>query len=42
MQAVFGLKEGDETIASIGNRKNGQSPYGVQDLAGNLYEWTGD
>ena len=41
-QAVFGLKDGDETISSIGNREKGQSPYGVHDLAGNLYEWTGD
>ena len=41
-QAVFGLKEGTETVSPIGNREKGQSPYGVQDLAGNLYEWTTD
>jgi len=41
-QAVFGLKEGAEMVPSIGNREKGQSPYGVRDLAGNLYEWTTD
>src|SRR6202795_3095161 len=40
--AVFGLKEGDETVSPIGNRDPGQSPYGVHDLAGNLYEWVTD
>ena len=41
-QAVFGLNEGAETVSPIGHREKGQSPYGVQDLAGNLYEWTID
>ena len=40
--AVFGLKEGDETVAPIGDHPQGRSPYGVQDLAGNLYEWVTD
>lgn len=40
--AVFGLKEGDETVAPIGHRDQGRSPYGVHDLAGNLYEWVSD
>lgn len=40
--AVFGLTEGAETVAPIGNRNLGQSPYGVHDLAGNLYEWVTD
>jgi len=40
--AVFGLKEGDETGASLGPRDQGRSPYGVHDLAGNLYEWVSD
>ena len=40
--AVFGLKEGDETVSPIGNRTSGSSPYGVHDLAGNLYEWVTD
>ena len=41
-QAVFGLKEGDETVSPVGTRAPGQSPYGIHDLAGNLYEWTTD
>jgi len=41
-QAVFGLKEGAETVSPIGNRDKGTSPYGVHDLAGNLYEWVAD
>ena len=40
--AVFGLKEGAETVSPIGNREKGSSPYGVHDLAGNLYEWVSD
>jgi formylglycine-generating enzyme len=40
--AVFGLKEGSDTVSVIGNRDKGRSPYGVHDLAGNLYEWTTD
>ena len=41
-QAVFGLNEGAETVSPIGNRDHGRSPYGVHDLAGNLYEWVAD
>ncbi len=40
--AVFGLKEGAETVSPIGNHDKGTSPYGVHDLAGNLYEWVTD
>jgi len=40
--AVFGLKEGAETVAPIGDREKGISPYGAHDLAGNLYEWVSD
>jgi sulfatase modifying factor 1 len=40
--AVFGLKEGAETVSPIGDHPQGASPYGVQDLAGNLYEWVSD
>jgi sulfatase modifying factor 1 len=40
--AVFGLPEGAETVSPIGNRDKGTSPYGVHDLAGNLYEWVTD
>ena len=42
MHAVFGLKEGAETVSPIGNRTQGRSPYGAYDLAGNLYEWVAD
>jgi formylglycine-generating enzyme required for sulfatase activity len=42
VHAVFGLKEGAETVAPIGDRDKGASPYGVHDLAGNLYEWVSD
>lgn len=43
VHAVYGLKEGGaETVSVIGNHHIGQSPYGVQDLAGNLYEWVMD
>lgn len=43
VHAVYGLKEGGaETVSIIGNHNMGQSPYGVQDLAGNLYEWVID
>jgi formylglycine-generating enzyme len=42
-QAVFGLKEGSaDTVSPIGHRDKGKSPYGVHDLAGNLYEWVTD
>lgn len=43
VHAVYGLKEGGaETVSVIGDHHMGQSPYGVQDLAGNLYEWVMD
>ena len=42
VHAVFGLKEGADTVAPIGNRDQGRSPYGIHDLAGNLYEWVAD
>jgi formylglycine-generating enzyme required for sulfatase activity len=41
-QAVFGLKEGAETASPVGDHPQGRSPYGAQDLAGNLYEWVAD
>ena len=43
VHAVYGLKEGGaEAVSVIGNHHMGQSPYGVQDMAGNLYEWVMD
>ena len=36
------MTEAAETVSPIGNRDKGQSPYGVHDLAGNLYEWVTD
>lgn len=43
VHAVFGLKEGGaDSVSPIGNREKGSSPYGVHDLAGNLYEWVSD
>ncbi len=43
VHAVYGLKEGGaEAVSVIGDHRMGQSPYGVQDLAGNLYEWVVD
>jgi formylglycine-generating enzyme len=42
VHAVFGLKEGADTVSPIGDRDKGMSPYGVHDLAGNLYEWVAD
>lgn len=43
VHAVYGVKEGGaETVSVIGNHHMGQSPYGAQDLAGNLYEWVID
>jgi formylglycine-generating enzyme required for sulfatase activity len=40
--AVFGMTEGAETVSPVGNRDKGASPYGIHDLAGNLYEWVTD
>lgn len=43
VHAIYGLKEGGaETVSVVGSHPMGQSPYGVQDMAGNLYEWVMD
>ncbi len=38
VHAVYGLK----AVSDIGDREAGKSPYGVYDMAGNLYEWVLD
>jgi formylglycine-generating enzyme required for sulfatase activity len=40
--AVFGQKEGSESLPPFSSRDKGKSPYGAQDLAGSLYEWVTD
>ena len=42
-----GRRQGNNAPVSVGSYKNGQSPYGVMDMAGNVYEmtsgkWQGD
>lgn len=38
VHAVYGMK----AVSEIGDRETGKSPYGVYDMAGNLYEWVMD
>lgn len=40
--AVFGQKEGSESLPPFSNRDKGKSPSGAQDMAGSLYEWIAD
>jgi formylglycine-generating enzyme required for sulfatase activity len=40
--AVFGQKEGSESLPPFSTRDKGKSPYGAQDMAGSLYEWVAD
>lgn len=40
--AVFGQKEGSESLPPFSSRDKGKSPSGAQDMAGSLYEWVAD
>ena len=35
-------KDLDTLVFKVGNYRGGASPYGVMDMAGNVYEWTSD
>lgn len=39
-RARFGGNRGSETTAPVGSYPTGASPFGVLDLAGNVWEWT--
>jgi formylglycine-generating enzyme required for sulfatase activity len=34
--------QGAHTLQPVGNYEEGNSPYGAQDMAGNVWEWVGD
>ncbi|MEQ9619026.1 MAG: SUMF1/EgtB/PvdO family nonheme iron enzyme [Deltaproteobacteria bacterium] len=42
LDTVKGYNDGFYTTSPVGSFPQGASPYGVLDLAGNVWEWTGD
>jgi len=44
VHAIFGeeTERGYAALAKVGSFENGQSPYGVYDLAGSVWEWVAD